>query len=178
MTSTDPESLISEGYAVGYDPESGAFRVFGSLGAAAAFFMIWLMSGHGAALALVALAVAVAYYYFPLVEKKKSRLGAGEYGVFLEGLGIIPWHAIGEVKHATYFVRTMEIDELHLVLTKALPKNLLADWRSLPWLRLLMKLPWSMTRDNVVKVNLEPFAGKPDAIVAAIERQRRRYGRR
>jgi hypothetical protein len=178
MTTSDPDRLIEGGYAVGYDPESGAFRVFGCLGGAVVLVFLWFISGHPAPLVLATLAAAAGYYYFPLVERKKARLGAGEYGVFLEGLGVIPWHAIGEVKHASYFVRTMKIDELHLVLTKALPKNLIADWRSLPWFRLLMKLPWSITQDNVVKVTLEPFGGKPQAVVESVRRQRQMYGGR
>ena len=179
MTSEDPESVLSSGYAIGYAPDSGNFRVFGCLGASVVFLLVWLNSGHAGALVVAALAASAAHYYFPLVERKKARLGAGEYGVFLEGLGIIPWHAIQQVRHSSYFVRTMEIDELHIVLSKALPKNLIADWRSMPWFRLLMKLPWSMTRDNIVKVDLEPFDGKPEAIVAGIQRQQRMYsGRR
>ena len=68
------------------------------------------------------------------------------------------------------------VSELHIHLSRGLPNALIADWRSLPWHRLIMKLPWSMSGDNVVRVNLEPFAGEPEEIVSALCRVQRHFG--
>lgn len=173
---SEVETLISDGYAVGYAPEKGRFRVVGSFTLALIFFGIWMYRGHDLALVLFALFAASSYYFFPLVETRKARLGAGQYGMFLEGLGIIPWGAIKDITLNSYYVRTMDIHDLHIALAKSPPKAMLADWRSLPWPRLLMRLPWSMNQEKLIKVNLEPFGNNPQAIVDALNRQRRLYG--
>src|SRR5712675_1209860 len=42
---------------------------------------------------------------------------------------------------------------------------LVVDWRKKqPAYRLLMRLPWRMSHDRIVRVNLEPFDQPPDAI--------------
>lgn len=163
------------GFAIGYARDKGTFRVFVSFALFVVFACVWYFYSSELALGVAVFFVLTAYYFFPLVETDKVRLGAGEYGLFIEGFGVVPWRAIGEVRLSTYAVRTIQVNELLIQLSKPLPKALMADWRSLPFYRLLMKLPWSMGRDNVVRVNLEPFAGSPDKIVAALKRARRFY---
>ena len=89
---------------------------------------------------------------------------------------MIPWRAIKDIRLNTYAVRSIEVNELDIELSRRLPKALIADWRSLPYHRLLMKLPWSMTRNNVVRINLEPFAESPDEIVGTLVRTPKFFG--
>lgn len=163
------------GFTVGYAPGKGNFRVYICLALAAGSVGLWLLRGSEIALALAAFFGITGYYFYPLIETAKVRLGAGEHGVFIEGFGIIPWRSIQDIELSTYAVRSIEVNELHIKLARALPNALIADWRSLPYHRLLMKLPWSMSRDNVVRINLEPFAGTAEEIVAALIRNRRAY---
>ncbi|MFM1816892.1 MAG: hypothetical protein RLZ98_3587, partial [Pseudomonadota bacterium] len=165
MNEHSPDNPIMSGYAVGYGRDKGAFRVYISLVLAAVFLAIWWFRGSEIALAIGIFFGVAGYYFYPLVETGKVRLGAGQYGVFIEGFGVIPWRSIRDIRLSTYAVRTMMMHDLEIELSSALPKALMADWRSLPYHRLLMKLPWSMGRDNVVRVNLEPFEGEPDSIV-------------
>lgn len=173
--SEDANTPGLNGFAVGYAPGKGTFRVYICLAVAAVFVCLWALRGSEIALALAAFFGVTGYYFYPLIETAKARLGAGEHGVFIEGFGIVPWRAIQDIELSTYAVRSIEVNELHIKLARALPNALIADWRSLPYHRLLMKLPWSMSRDNVVRVNLEPFAGMAEEIVAALNRNRRAY---
>ena len=167
----------ASGFAVGYAKGKGAFRVYLCLVLAVGFAGLWWWRGSEIALVLAVLFALTSYYFFPLIETWKVRLGAGEHGVFIEGFGLIPWRNIDKVELTTTAVRSIEINELKISLSKTVPNALIADWRSLPYHRLLMKLPWSMDRDGIVRINLEPFAGDPGEIVAAIERNRRFFGR-
>ncbi|MGI9410367.1 MAG: hypothetical protein ACR2OV_09865 [Hyphomicrobiaceae bacterium] len=166
----------AEGFAVGYAKGKGSFRVYLCLTLALGFFCVWFFRDSEIALVLAILFGLTAYYFYPLVETGKVRLGAGEHGIFIEGFGVIPWRAIQEINLSTYAVRSIEINEINIELSKSLPNALIADWRSLPYHRLLMKLPWSMTRDNVIRINLEPFAGRPNEIVGALHRNRKYFG--
>ncbi|MBI1383714.1 MAG: hypothetical protein GC150_02210 [Rhizobiales bacterium] len=112
------------------------------------------------ALTIAVALLAVAYYNFPLVERR-PRLGAGEPGIFIDGFGIIAWRAIADIKLVTQAVRSLEIVELQIHLNRDLAHALVADWRRVAMWRLLMKLPWSMSSDNVVHIKLEPFAPPP-----------------
>lgn len=174
--SAPPDIASSSGFAIGYASEKGVFRVYICLIFAVGLAALWWFRGSEIALTLAVLFALTSYYFYPLVETSKIRFGAGEHGVFIEGFGVVPWRAIGNVEIATTAVRTIEINELKISLNKALPNALIADWRSLPYHRLLMKLPWSMDRDGVIRINLEPFALPPDAILSAFERNRRFFG--
>lgn len=166
----------SSGFAVGYAKDKGSFRVYVCLVISIICVLGWFFYDSEIALALAVFFGATGYYFYPLIETDKARLGAGEHGIFIEGFGIIPWRAIEGIELSTYAIRTIEVNELTLKLARSLPNALIADWRSLPYHRLLMKLPWSMTRDNTVRINLEPFAGQPDEIIAALQRCRRYFG--
>ena len=166
----------ASGFAVGYGKGKGAFRVYLCLVLAAGFAGLWWWRGSEIALALAVLFALTSYYFYPLIEAWKVRLGAGEHGIFIEGFGIIPWRTIDKIELTTTAVRSIEINQLKITLNKNLPQALIADWRSLPYHRLLMKLPWSMDSDGIIRVNLEPFAGNPAEIVAAIERNQRYFG--
>ncbi len=174
----DTQAGGTSGLAIGYAPGKGTFRVYVCLGLAAVCVAVWILHGSELVLLLGLFFALTAYYFYPLIETGKVRLGAGEHGVFIEGFGVIPWRAIDAIELSTYAVRSIEVNELKINLSRSLPNALIADWRSLRWHRLFMKLPWTMSRDNAVRVNLEPFVGRPDDIVAALQRTRRFYGGR
>ena len=171
-----PNTRAAGGFAVGYGAQKGRFRVYIMAALSALFLAVFLGGGGAVALILAALTGATAYYFYPLTETAKPRLGANQYGIFIDGFGVIAWRAIGDVLIRTYAMRSIEIKELHIELSQPLSRALTSDWRRPPLYRLLMRLPWTMTSDNVVHVNLEPFAGTPDEILQAIQLIRKRYG--
>ena len=97
------------------------------------------------------------------------RLGANQYGLFIDGFGLISWRAFSDVGLVTYSVRTLEMEELQIQLKQPLASALLVDWRRLPIWRLLMRLPWTMGYDNIVRVNLQPFAPPADEVTRCME---------
>ena len=103
------------------------------------------------------------------------RLGANQYGLFIDGFGLLGWRAISDITLVTYSVRTLEMEELHIKLKQPVSSALLADWRRLPIWRLLMRLPWTMGYDNIVRINLQPFALPADEICRTIQRMWRFY---
>ncbi len=175
MTTQTSDVPPADGFRIGYAKGKGAFRVYISCVLSAVFAVVWITHGSEIALVLAVFFGATTYYFYPLIETEKVRLGAGEHGIFIEGFGVIPWRSVKDIRLSTYAIRSIDVSELHIELAKALPGALVADWRSLSWFRLLMKLPWSMRSDNVVRINLEPFSGKPDEIHRAIERNWRYF---
>lgn len=155
--------FVERGYHLAYGKDSGDFRfnVMAILTVLAA--VLFFFTGYDALLVVGAITGCTAYYFYPLLERK-PRIGAGQYGVFIDGFGLISWRAISDIALITYASRFNEEDELLFRLKVPLDQALLTDWRRLPIWRLLMKLPWSMTHDNAVRIPMAPFAPPPEEI--------------
>ena len=118
---------------------------------------------------------STAYYYYPLRERT-PRIGAWQYGMFIDGLGLIPWRTIAGIERVTHTSRFAQAHEMQIHLNVPLDKALYADWRRLPVWRLLMKLPWFVKDDMIVRVPLKPFA-PPGREICARFRQMWEYYR-
>ena len=163
------------GYKVAYGGEESRTLVYVlmavSLGSAIGFF-----SYGSTALALLCLASGVAAYHnFPLIETSRPRILANQYGIFIDGLGGFRWSAIDTINLVPIAVRTLTVHEMQLKLRHPLPQSLMVDWRSLPWYRLIMRLPWKMSHDNVIRLKLDVFDQPPDRIGRTITRMWRHY---
>lgn len=163
------------GYTVGYGREKGQFRVFVLSAIGIVLSLAAFAWGSEIVLAIGVAALGTAFYFYPLIETEKPRLGANQYGIFIEGLGLIGWRSIREIETVSIAVRTMITHELQIRLDTPLERALVADWRRLPLHRLLMRLPWTMSHNNTIRINLEPFADAPDEIERTLKRMQRYY---
>jgi hypothetical protein len=152
------------GYSVSYGREETAFPVYvvtvlAAVCLAAAWFTgltIWLALGLAAA--------GYAYYNLPLLEKGRPVIGANQYGVFIHAFGLIRWRAIDKIDLISIAERDTTIHELQIGLRVPLGSALVADWRKQPFHRSLMRLPWTMTPTNIVRVRLGVFTQQPEEI--------------
>lgn len=163
------------GYTVRYGKEKGQFRVFILAGAGLLFSIAAFYQGSELLLALGVAALGAAYYFFPLIESERSRLGANQYGIFIEGLGLIGWRSVESIDSVHIAVRTILTHELQIKLSQPLERALVADWRRMAFYRLLMRLPWTMNHNNTIRINLEPFDDSPDEIERTLKRMQRHY---
>jgi hypothetical protein len=162
------------GYSVTYGREEIQAPVYFIAFLSAVLLAAALVWDSVVGLALGIGAAGVAYYNFPLIERRPI-VGANQYGVFIQGLGLIRWSAIERIDLVEIAVRASTIHELQIALKTRLSSALVADWRQLPFLRSLMRLPWSMARSNVVGINLEPFNTEPDDIHRTLVRLWKHY---
>jgi hypothetical protein len=162
------------GYSVTYGREEIQAPVYVVAFLAAALLAAGIVTGGTLWLVLGVAAAGVAYYNFPLIERRPI-VGANQYGIFIQGLGLIRWSAIDGIELTELAVRASTIHELQIGLKTKLSSALVADWRKLPFWRSLMRLPWHMPRSNLVGVNLEPFDGEPYEIHRTLQRLWRHY---
>jgi hypothetical protein len=167
--------FVERNYNLPYGPDAGDFRFNVMAILTVLAIVLFLSTGYQTPLVIGVITGCTAYYFYPLMEKKKPRIGAGQYGVFIDGFGLISWRAISDVQLVTYATRFSEEHELQFRLRTSLDRALLADWRSLPVWRLLMKLPWTMSHENLVRIPLAPFAPPPEEIHRQFERLWRHY---
>ena len=160
----------THGYTLAYERDELQFPVYvvaligaGFTAAAIAFDNIFLF---GVALC----AFGFAYYNYPLLETGRPRLGAGQYGIFAEGLGIIAWRAIKDLDMVAVDMRGSTSNELRITLLEPLERALLADWRKRPIHRFLMRLPWSMAAKDVIRIPLDVLDHPADEIHANFSR--------
>lgn len=164
------------GYSVGYGRGKGTFRVYITAFLAIVCAAATISTGNNVTMILAAFFGVASFYFYPLIETDRPRLGASEYGIFIEGFGVIAWRSVSDVKLATRAVRTIIIKELQITLNRPMGEAVIVDWRKLPLHRLLMRLPWRMPDDHTILIDLEPFAQPPELIVEEIKRRWRYYG--
>ena len=169
------EKLEAGGYSVTYGREEIQFPVYVIAILAAALLAAAIVTGNTVCLVLGVAGAAVVYYNVPLLERARPALGANQYGIFIQGFGLIRWRAIDRIELIEVAVRASTIHELQIGLNMRLSSALVADWRKQPFYRSLMRLPWTMARTNVVGVNLEPFNQEPDEIHRTLLRLWRYY---
>jgi hypothetical protein len=152
-----------DGYTVAYEGEEIYFPVYVVL-FVGAVLLVWAFAQHNPYLLLPGgAALGFAYHNYPLLENGRPRLGAGQYGLFVEGLGVIAWRAVKSIELVAVSSRGTVDRELRVTLAKPLEAALIADWRKRPIYRILMRLPWSM-RDGTISIPLEVFDRPPDEI--------------
>lgn len=158
MQSATPVSQDDmHGYTVAYEREEIQFPVYVVAFVGACMATIGVAMDNIILIAIALLAFGFAYYNYPLLETGKPRIGAGQYGIFAEGLGILSWRAIKEINLLPVGIRGSMSNELRITLSEPLEKALLADWRQRPIYRLLMRLPWGTTGDGVLRIPLDVF---------------------
>jgi len=151
------------------------FPVYITAALAAIFCTAAWITGAIYWLPLAVAAVAFTYYNVPLLETGRPTIGANQYGIFIQAFGLIRWRAIERIDLAEIAERAMTVHELQIELNTPLSSALVADWRKQPIHRWLMRLPWRMSHNNVVRVNLEPFDQPPDVIHRTFRRMWRYY---
>ena len=163
------------GYSVAYGRDDSYFPVYITAALAAIFLTAAWITGAIYWLLLAAAAAAFTYYNIPLLETGRPTIGANQYGIFIQAFGLIRWRAIERIELAQIAERAMTVHELQIVLNVPLSSALVADWRKQPLFRLAMRLPWRMSHNNMVRVNLEPFDQPRDVIHRTFLRMWRYY---
>jgi hypothetical protein len=163
------------GYSVTYNRDEIQFPVYVIAALSLVLLFTAWVSGQTLWLVLFAATAGVTYYNYPLLETRRPTLGANQYGIFIQGFGLIRWRAIDRIDVVEIAERANTIHELQIGLNMVLSRALVADWRKLPFYRSLMRLPWSMGRSNVVRVSLDPFSEAPQEIQRTLVRLWRYY---
>jgi hypothetical protein len=174
MNATADERSVG-GFSVAYKRDDIHFPVYVTAGMAAVFFAAAWITGTALWLAFGVAAAGFTYYNLPLLETGRPTIGANQYGIFIQALGLIRWRAIERIDLVPIAERAMTVHELQIVLNAPLRSGLVADWRKQPIYRSLMRLPWRMDHNGVVRVNVEPFDQPADEIHRTFLRMWRYY---
>jgi hypothetical protein len=163
------------GFTVAYARDEAPFPVYVSSLVAAGLIAAGLYRANPILFGLGCVAAGFAYYNWPLAEVGRPRIGANQYGIFIEGFGIVQWRAIGAIDLSQIAVRSDTRHELHVSLKQPLSSALVADWRKVPAYRSLMRLPWSMTYDNKIRIALDALEKEPGEIHRTFVRMWKHY---
>lgn len=143
------------GYTVAYEKEELHFPVYVLAMIAVIFFGLGVVRENPWLFAL-GLPLAVAFYYnYPLLETGRPRIGAGQYGMFVEGLGLIQWRAIDAIEVAQTHLRGDTLHDLQVFLKMPLSDALIIDWRHTQLPRKFMRRPWSMPKEDLISIPLD-----------------------
>lgn len=169
------ENSDTGGYSVTYSRSEIQFPVYVVALLAAAFLAAAFVTHYITWWVLGLVTAGIAYYNYPLLETRRPTLGANQYGVFIQGFGLIRWRAIDKIEMVEIAERANIVHELHITLNMLLSQALVIDWRKQPFWRSLMRLPWSMGVGNVIRVTIDPFNDDPGEIHRTLTRMWRFY---
>ena len=145
------------GYTVAYDREEIQFPVYVVGFVGVCFVAAGFVLDNVFLIALALVAFGYAYHNYPLLETGRPRIGAGQYGIFAEGLGIVSWRAVKQIDLAFVEIRGSVSNELRITLQEPFERALLADWRKRPVHRFLMRVPWAISGKDVLRIPLDVF---------------------
>ena len=174
MVAAANESNVG-GYSVAYGRDDSYFPVYITAALALIFLAASWITGALYWLPLALAAAAFTYYNIPLLETGRPTIGANQYGIFIQAFGLLRWRAIERIDLVEIADRADTVHELQIVLNAPLSSALVVDWRKQPRYRRFMRLPWRMSHNNMVRVNLEPFDQPPDVIHRTFLRMWRYY---
>lgn len=163
-----------DGYTIAYDREELPFPVYLMIVVGASLVGLAFARSSVILFAPGLVCLIFAYYNAPLLERGRPRLGAGQYGMFVEGLGVIPWRAIESIELALTPLRGYEYRELRITLNRPVDAALMADWRKRPIWRVLMRLPWTM-KARTIHIPANVFDREPVDIHATLLRMWRYF---
>jgi hypothetical protein len=163
------------GYSVAYGRDDSYFPIYITAALALIFITATWITGALYWLVAAAASAAFTYYNFPLLETSRPTIGANQYGIFIQAFGLLRWRAIERIDLVEIAERAMTVHELQITLNAPLSSALVADWRKQPPWRRAMRLPWRMSHNNMVRINIEPFDQPPEAIHRTFLRMWRYY---
>lgn len=163
------------GYTVAYDQDDIHFPVYAMTFIAVGIFGAALVNGIPLLAVVGLLPAAVAWYNLPLIEAGRPRIGSGQYGLFIEGLGLFSWRAIDAIEYVETIVRGVPASEIHIILKKPIGEALLADWRQRPIARRFMRLPWTKMSETEIRIPLNILDRPPAEIHETLLRMWRFY---
>lgn len=143
------------GYTIGYDQEEIHFPIYAITALAAVLILAGILKGIPILSVVGLLPAAVTYYNLPLLESGRPRIGSGQYGLFIEGLGLVSWRSVDRIDTLESVERAGTSHDLIIGLKKPIPEALLADWRARPLLRRPMRLPWRLASKTEIRIPLD-----------------------
>lgn len=163
------------GYTVAYDQDEIQFPVYVIAAVAAALIAAAVYNESLILLLLGFMAACGALYNFPLIETGRPRLGAGQYGLFVEGLGLVDWRAVDHIEILPDLIRGLELEVLEIGLKTDVENALIIDWRKRPIWRVAMRLPWKMPKPRTIRITLGVLDRPSEEIHATFLRMWRYY---
>ncbi len=176
--STDPfeeNAPAQASLATGYERQSGEMMVYGGTFFGMLLLLAAVMSATPGLYAVAFAMLGCAFYFYPMVKPERPQLAIEPKGLYLDGLGWLPWTAIRDVRMFDQAVRTIRNSQLDLTLAgKA--NELVLPGGDRDMLREFMTRIWSIRRApnnadaSLVRVRLEPLRATPEEILACIRR--------
>ncbi len=164
----DPEQPLR----IFFNPDSGRAVVYGA-GAIAFFMILYGFINTDAFLMLTSLVpMAVSAYHLPAMHNEKPQIEVFDQGLYLDGLGVIPWEAVVDIEILDPESGETTIPEL-IVETRDSIEAVIDPQRGLTLMRTFQIMVWRLEELNLLRVKLHQLNVDPDFLGADIRRRLR-----
>lgn len=116
--------------------------------------------------------IAASAYHLPAMQNINPQLIVSDEGIFVDGLGVIPWNAISEVELFNADPEETEDSELILKTSEAL-EYILQPQTDLTLMRTFQIMIWRLEDIDVIRLQLSPLNVDPGVLFQDVRRRRR-----
>jgi hypothetical protein len=150
-----------------YKFEAGAPLAYGGLAVAVVLAIAAKGAGSAALWVAAAAALLIALHNWPLVRQLSTAMSVSDYGVFLDGLGLVGWNGINAARVEERKLGKTTLPELVLDVDAEALKTVMARTPAGGFRRLQYR-PWRVAGGHLLRVDLQPLGVDPQALLAAI----------
>ena len=148
-----PAGQTSRPLIAHYSRKTGEAMVYGGAAIGALLAFISLVTGMSLVLALALVSFLVAAFFYPYIETHAPQLAVTADGLFLSGIGLIPWREIDGVAFRTYAVRSL-VNPTLLIAFSGPPANIVENADFPEGLRKYMTRLWRQDGPTGLRVPL------------------------
>ena len=148
-----PRSVLRR-FATGYHSRNSELLVYGGFAVGAFLLVISYTSGYYLLLPFALMAFASTFYFQPFLDTENAQLGADSRGIYIRGLGHIPWNCVEGFRVSRTSIRSIEKASLQIKLKSDWEQRLKCK-EEIPFSRNMMFKIWSKKPDNLIEVRLE-----------------------
>lgn len=159
--------MTQQALAVRFDPKSGEMAVYGGA-LVSAFLLSLAVAWWDPAMLIGALICLGGVLYFLPKVMKRPALVITEHGLFVDGLGVLPWAVISEAEMVDKAIRSIRNAEIYLTLSGPLATVLEPLAKKTVWRQFMFRV-WHEQKPGTLMFKMEPLWASPDEIFAAIK---------
>lgn len=154
-------------FASCFHPRTGESLVTGATFFGGLMIFAGLVRGEPALFGLALIPFAVALHNYPMSRQDLVQLLADEEGLWLDGLGLLPWSEIQRIDYRESYIRNLSNATLEVITMRPWKEVRVKTKGGLP-LRGLMAVSWRNMEAKHVRVRLQGLKENPPEIREAV----------
>ncbi|NWG46336.1 MAG: hypothetical protein HXY25_07280 [Alphaproteobacteria bacterium] len=166
MSEPAPRAAPASRTSFAFDRKEGETLVMGGTALAIIAAFIFLLTGHVAVAVFGVASALVALHYRPMIDQKKPQVATFEDGLFVDGLGLLPWQDIAQARVVHSWLRAIRMTECRIETRRPVRDVVRPQTNGL--FRMLQTRIWTQPAPDRLTLKLTAVKGAADGLEDAL----------